>query len=270
MSLVTCSGCHAPIEPSAASCPLCGRPNTAPPTNTARPTNTAPPLPVPTSPWSTTPVPPPWEPPAPAPAAPAPVLRARRWPIVLGILGSLAILGVALWVIDLPRDDALAEADWRTYETKSGRYLVDLPGVATRLDEVRDVAGVTFPIDALVVGDGGFDRLAPGAFFLEVELEGLLPPGALTTDPELTRTVLEAQARAAFGAAGIDWAATSDAGFPRGPAIALDGSVPGQDLVVRAFVALDATTAVGAIVVQPSDQVDTAETMLTRIVDSVT
>lgn len=201
--------------------------------------------------------------------APTSTKKARKGPIVLAVIVALAVLGGAAWFVTRSDTDSLAGDDWRTYDTTSGRFQVELPGQATRLQEERDLAGITFPLTALVVGDGAFDRLAPGAFFVEVDVADRLPLDALAADPATVRTVLEAQARAVFAAAGIEWAATREADFDAGPAIHLDGTVAADDLAVRSFVALDGTSVIGAVVIQPSGDAATAATMLDRIVASL-
>jgi len=179
-----------------------------------------------------------------------------------------AVVGGVVWYTNRTADDG-PTGNWTEAVTSSARYAVELPGDIQRRRDTTVVAGAPLPVEVLVVGEGGLERLAPGAMFIEADLSGAPLAAQLAAQPELAQTLLQAQARATFEAAGVQFSAVRNVESPLGPAIRQEGTVPASDLVVRGFAALDGTTVVAAVAIFPADDAADADRTLDRIVASI-
>lgn len=194
--------------------------------------------------------------------------RRRSGPLLAVVVVLVAGAALVAWLVT--RSDSSLGETWQEATTSTAAYTVELPGAFQRLREDTDVAGVSLPVEVLAVGEGGLERLEPGALFIEVDTSAQPLVAAAAAQPELARTLLQAQARATFDTAGVTFDSAADAESPLGPAVRLTGTVPAQDLVVRAFVALHGGKVVAAVTIRPADRADVADADLERIVGSIT
>lgn len=201
-----------------------------------------------------------------APSAPtdASPRRRRRLPL-LAVAVAVVLAGAAAVVWWTGR----ADASWSSVTTASGRFAVDLPGEPTRAGDDVAVGGRSFGIDLLTVGDLSLEGLEPGVLFLEVDLADQPELAAAASDPNLGPTLLYAQAGSVFAAAGVTLGPMQIAPSDLGPALDLDGTVPGRGLVVRGWTASADGAVIAALVVADAEDRANADADLARIVASV-
>lgn len=279
MELVLCPTCHAAVEPSVTSCPLCGTTIVAAPWTgfgpPVQPTAAPGPAgwgaaPVPGAPspaaWGAgaSPVP---SPVAPEPAPSAPTRRRRSAGRLLLPVLVVVALGAAAVTWWSTRSDG--NGTWETVTTASGRFRVELPETPVRTTEPVDVTGRPLVVDLLRTGDLSVDEVATGTMFLEVDLSADPMIAQLATDPALAPALLYAQAGTVFSTAGMELAPVEPATSSLGPAIGLSGTVPGSGLVARGWMVGTEGAVLAVLVIEPDGGSATATSVRDRIVASV-
>ena len=274
MELVSCPTCHAAVEPSVTSCPLCGTAIVSAP-----PSRFGPPV-LPTAApnlagWGAAPVPPgrgAGPSPVPAPIAPAPVPSAptrRRRSVARLLLPVLVVVALGAAAITWWSTRSDGNGTWETVTTASGRFRVELPETPVRTTEPVDVTGRPLVVDLLRTGDLSVDEVAAGTMFVEVDLSSDPMIAQLATDPSLAPALLYAQAGTVFSTAGMELGPVEPATSSLGPAIGLSGTVPGSGLVARGWMVGTEGAVLAVLVIEPDGGAATATSVRDRIVASV-
>jgi hypothetical protein len=203
-------------------------------------------------------------------AVPPPPSRKKRkvLPALVSVVVLVAIAGGAYWY--LTRSTSIPELSgrWQRVTTTSGAYSVELPGVAHRDQRSVPVAGIgEVAATALYTGDGGLQKVAPGALVIEAPAT-FLPAEPASLPPALAQPLLKSGTEAAISTIGGTVTATSEARSDLGTAIGFTAE-GGSGEHLRGVVVLAGRTLVGMVVTAPADADDAAQDALDRIVKSL-